>query len=370
MKATLTDILNEFQIDGVVDNALPYGTGHVNDTFLVDCHNYGRGCRYVLQRINHSIFNDPLLLMNNILLVTGHVRTKLLNEGVTDIERRVLTVISTHDGHGLHQDAAGNYWRLYHFIEHVRSYDCLESPVQAYEAARTFGRFQRYLADFPNSKLNETIPDFHNTPQRLKAFMGILDRDSHNRAAGAKPEIQFVLEHAPMCDGLLGLAEKGLIPERITHNDTKINNVLFDTTTDKGICVIDLDTVMPGLSLYDFGDMVRTATCRTAEDERDLSKIRMDMTFFEQIVRGYAAETADFLTETEKQQLVFAGKLITFEQMIRFLGDYLNGDAYYKIHRSGHNLDRARTQMKLIRSIYSQEDEMTRLTENVWKAQA
>lgn len=368
MKANLSDILNEFQIDGIVDNALPYGTGHVNDTFLIDCHNYGQRCRYVLQRINHSIFTNPLLLMNNILLVTGHVRTKLQNEGVTDIERRVPTVILTHDGYGLHQDAEGNYWRLYHFIEHVRSCDYLESPVQAYQAARAFGRFQRYLADLPGTKLHETIPDFHNTPQRLKAFMEILDRDSHNRAAGVRQEIQFVLEHSLMCDGLLGLAEKGLIPERITHNDTKINNVLFDTTTDKGICVIDLDTVMPGLSLYDFGDMVRTATCRAAEDERDLSKVRMDMAFFEQIVRGYAEETSDFLTDTEKQQLVFAGKLITFEQMIRFLGDHLNGDAYYKIHRSGHNLDRARTQMKLIESIQSQEDEMTCLTENVWKA--
>ena len=193
--------------------------------------------------------------------------------------------------------------------------------------------------------------------------MQVLDQDSCNRASEAKEEIDFVLGHQQICSVLLGLAGQGRIPERITHNDTKINNVLFDRQTEEGICVIDLDTVMPGLSLYDFGDMIRTATCKAAEDERDLSKIHMDLAFFEQLVRGYTAETVDFFTDAEKEHLAFSGKLITFEQMIRFLGDFLGGDVYYKTHRPGHNLDRARTQMKLVQSICRQEEDLQRIVE-------
>lgn len=367
MNESFTEILEAFQIDGIGSNVIPYGTGHVNDTFLIECCQNGQKKRYILQRINHSIFTDPARLMSNILRVTDHIRTKLQKEGVTDIDRRVLTVIPTRDGDGCYQDNDGCYWRAYHHVENVQSWDYLHSPDQAYKAARMFGWFQRSLADLPEPRLYETIPDFHNTPKRLKDFIDILDRDSHNRACQARQEIQFVLRHAPICDSLLTLSKEGKIPERITHNDTKINNVLFDMTSKEGICVIDLDTVMPGLSLYDFGDMVRTATCRAAEDEQDLSKIQLEMTFFEQIAQGYAQETADFLTNAEKELLAFAGKLITFEQMIRFLGDYLNGDVYYKTHRPQHNLDRARTQMKLVQSIQIHEQHMNELTENIWK---
>lgn len=370
MRHNLADIVKAFEIDGRLENTVPYGTGHINDTFLIECRKDDQTNRFVLQRINRSIFTEPQKLMDNILRVTSHIRTKLQNEGVTDIDRRVLTVIPTHDGCGCHQDEEDCYWRMYRQIERVRSWDYLNSPNQAYEAASMFGQFQRSLTDLPNPKLNETIPDFHNTPKRLRDFLGTLDKDPRNRANQAKDEIHFVIKHSQICDGLLELVQKSLIPERTTHNDTKINNILFDIGTGKGICVIDLDTVMPGLSLYDFGDMVRTATCQAAEDEKDLSKIWLDMALFEQIARGYAQETAIFLTDAEKQNLVFAGKLITFEQMIRFLGDYINGDVYYKIHRPEHNLDRARTQMKLVQLIESQEGKMMQITEAIWKEMA
>jgi thiamine kinase-like enzyme len=367
MKQNIVEKINNFQLEGKFVQAIPYGTGHVNDTFLVECRKNQQVVRYILQRINHFIFTNPKQVMENIQRVTAHIRQKLQMSGAPDIDRRTLTVIPTKDGQNCFQDKQGCYWRLYRHIENARTWDYLNCPYQAYEAARMFGWFQRMLADWPLPKLHETIPDFHNTPKRLKVFLDILEKDPRNRASQANKEIQFVLEHSPICAGLVNLLKKGLICERITHNDTKINNVLFDMETDQGICVIDLDTVMPGLSLYDFGDMVRTATCQAAEDEQDLSKIEVDLVFYEQIVRGYAHETADILTQTEKEYLAFAAKLITFEQMIRFLGDFLNGDVYYKIHRPMHNLDRARTQMKLIQSILTKEQHINEFVETIWK---
>lgn len=367
MNHDTASIVSAFQIPGNVGDITPYHRGHVNDTFIVECHQNGHPVLYTLQRINHAIFKNPPELMHNIIRVTEHIRKKLQDGGAEELTRHVLTVIATQDGQGCWQDGDGSYWRMYQYINQVESCDYLDSPQQAYQAARAFGRFQRYLADLPEPKLHETIEDFHNTPKRLRDFMEILEQDPHNRACRAKPEIEFVIQHALLCDGLLALVKQGLIPQRVTHNDTKINNVLFDLETHEAVCVIDLDTVMPGLSLYDFGDMVRTATCQAAEDERDLSKIQLDMLFFEQLALGYARETVDFLTNAEKRHLVFAGKLITLEQMIRFLGDYLNGDVYYKIHRPQHNLDRARTQMKLIQSILEQEEQMMKRTETIWK---
>ena len=365
MNYDVGQIANQFQISGDYLNAVPYGTGHINDTFLVTCNEADCEIRYVFQRINHSIFKDPPRVMENIVRATTHIQHKLQSSDVSDTSRRVLTVVPTINGMSYHQDPEANYWRCLLFIEGTLAFDMLETPEQAHKAARAFGQFQCYLADLPEPTLTETIPDFHNTPKRLQTFLQVLDKDPCDRACDAADEIGFVLKHASMCDVLIDLFNNGLIPERVTHNDTKINNVLFDKKTQEGICVIDLDTVMPGLSLYDFGDMVRTATCQAAEDERDLSKIWMDIQFFGQIAQGYTSETAGFLTDAEKQHLAFAGKLITFEQMIRFLTDYLNGDVYYKIHRSGHNLDRTRTQMKLVQSIMDQEDQMNKLTENI-----
>lgn len=365
MSCDLKEIVQQFQMDGQVTDISPFGTGHINDTYCVVSDQAGRQVRYVLQRINHTIFKNPVELMENIRRATDHIRQKLQAQG-SELAGRQLVVIDTQDGAGCYTDAQGNYWRVYNLIENAVTFDQLETPELAYEAARMFGWFQRMLTDLPGPPLFETIPDFHTTPKRYGAFLEILEQDPCGRAKEVRPEIDFILENAGICNGLLDSVAKGEIPIRITHNDTKINNVMLDAETHKGVCVIDLDTVMPGLSLYDFGDMVRTATSPTEEDETDVSKITMRMPMFEMLAKGFADQTQSFLTEVEKKKLAFSGKLITFEQMIRFLGDHLAGDTYYKIHRPGHNADRARTQMKLVQSMTEQEDEMNAAAERAF----
>jgi len=300
----------------------------------------------------HAADADPAALMENVARVTSHLAAKL--KGEPDRARRVLTPISARDGHAWHMDAEGSYWRAYRFIEGARSYDALESAEQANEAAKAFGRFQQLLADLPAPRLHETIPDFHNTPRRFTAFEHAVAADAANRAVNARAEIDFAFAHRPIAGVLLNAN----LPVRVTHNDTKINNVLLDDATGEGLCVIDLDTVMPGLALYDFGDMVRTATSPAAEDERNLSKVTMQFPMFEAVLRGYLSAAGSFLAAAEKQHLVAAGKVITFEQGIRFLTDYLGGDIYYKVHRDGQNLDRCRAQFKLVASIEEQEEAM------------
>lgn len=361
MKQDIESIANQFQIDGVFLNAQFWGTGHVHDTYVVAHDQDGARVRSILQRINHDIFKDPPAMMENITRVTHHIREKLIAEGADDISRRVLTVISTRTGGSYYKDDNGNYWRVYVFIEGGKTFDTLQSPEQAYEVARMFGQFQRMLVDLPEPPLHETIADFHNGPKRFRDFQRALDADVCNRAKNAKEEIAFILKHAGIFDALPALVDKGKIPVRVTHNDTKINNVILDEKTGQGLCIIDLDTVMSGLALYDFGDMVRTATNPAEEDELDLSKVTMQMGVFEKLACGFLEETNEFLTIAEKQHLAFAGKLITFEQATRFLTDYLAGDTYYKVSRQHHNLDRCRTQLKLVQSIIQQEDEMNTL---------
>jgi Ser/Thr protein kinase RdoA (MazF antagonist) len=273
----------------------------------------------------------------------------------------VLTLIPACDGRAWHVDENGGHWRAYSFIDGARSYDSVERPEQAQQAARAFGMFQKLLADIPAPRLHDTIPDFHHTPKRFAALEQAIGADVANRAALAKREIEFALSRRAMTSVLL---DAGL-PERVTHNDTKFNNVLLDDETGEGICVIDLDTVMPGLAAYDFGDMVRTTTSTALEDERDLSKVAMQLAMFEALVRGYLETAGGFLTKEEKEFLAFSGKLITFEVGIRFLTDYLSGDVYFKTHREGHNLDRCRTQFKLVESIEEQEERMSRLVESL-----
>lgn len=366
MNDDLKNIIRQFRVFGDLDDVQPFGSGHINDTYSVRVSRHGETVRYILQRINHVIFRDPSALMDNVIRVTEHIRKKSSSQNSSALSRQ-LHVIGTLDNRGYFQCRDGNFWRMYNMIEGAVTYEVLTSGSLAFEGARMFGAFQKMLSDLPGTSLHETIPDFHNTPKRLKAFLEVLDRDPCNRAGQIKAEIDFVLGHTSLCNVLLDLQAKGEIPVRVTHNDTKINNVLFDQATDKGVCVIDLDTVMPGISLYDVGDMVRTATCPSAEDERDLSKVHMDITLYEHIVRGFAVEAAAFFAPAEKNYLAFAGKLITFEQMIRFLADHLAGDVYYKIHRPGHNLDRARTQMKLVQSMLEQEDRMNTITEGIWR---
>jgi aminoglycoside phosphotransferase (APT) family kinase protein len=258
-------------------------------------------------------------------------------------------------------DEKGSYWRAYRFIERARTYDAVESAQQAFQAAKAFGQFQKLLAGLPAPRLHDTIPDFHHTPKRFVALEEAIASDVAGRAILAKPEIGFALAHQSIVSILLDAN----LPERVTHNDTKFNNVMLDDATGEGVCVVDLDTVMPGLALYDFGDMVRTTTSPAEEDELDLSRVTMQFPMFEALVRGYLASAGGFLTKAEKQYLAFSGKLITFEIGIRFLTDYLAGDTYFKVHREGHNLDRCRTQFKLVESIERQEERMQRLIESI-----
>jgi hypothetical protein len=326
----------------------------------------GGATRYILQRINQIVFKNPVQVMANVVRITEHIRAKMA-AGDPPLASRQLAVVATKDGGAYYQDAAGNVWRMYNFIEAAVTYDTLASAALAREAARMFGWFQKMLIDLPGPPLHATILGFHNTPRRLEVFQEVLQADVANRAKNAKAEIDFVFDNAAICQVLSDRVKRGGIPVRIAHNDAKINNVMFDTSTGKGVCVIDLDTVMPGLSVYDFGDLVRTATCPAAEDERDLSKVAVNISLFEALARGFAQETCQFLTAAEKQHLVFGGKLITFEQLIRFLTDYLAGDVYYKVHREGHNLDRTRTQMKLVQSIIEQEQDLNRLVERAFQ---
>jgi hypothetical protein len=352
-------VARQFQICGEFCSAEPYGSGHINDTYCLVFNQAGTTTRYILQRINHNIFKQPLLLMENIQRVTAHVAGKMAGE--PDISRRVLTLIPTQDGVYCYRDLEGNFWRAYLFIEKARSYDAVENTRQAFEAAKAYGQFQKLLADLPAPRLHDTIPDFHHTPKRFAALVKAVENDAVNRASEAKKEIEFALERASITDGLL----RANLPERVTHNDTKFNNVMLDDATGKGLCVVDLDTLMPGLALYDFGDMVRTTTSPAKEDECDLTRVKMQFPMFESLARGYLSAAGGFLTPAEKKLLAFSGKLITFEIGMRFLTDFLGGDTYFKIHRNGHNLDRCRTQFKLVESIEQQEEHMNELIESI-----
>lgn len=356
MKNNIIEIGEKFNVSGELVQIETFESGHINDTFVLKYMNSPQVKACTLQRINHEIFRNPPAVMENISRVTEHLRSKHGNDS-----RSALTVIKTRDGKDFYLDPKGNYWRMYRFIEDARSYEFVNNPEHVYQAARAYGSFQKDLADLPGARLNETIPDFHNTPKRFEALEKAIEKDSHNRAASAKDEINFAFAHKEMTSLLIDLCEKGAIPERITHNDTKLNNVLIDDKTGEGICVIDLDTVMPGLSLYDFGDLVRTATCPAAEDETDLSKIKMDLTLFDALCKGYLEVLHGTLTDREVELMPFSGKLITFEIGIRFLTDYLMGDIYFKTRRHPHNLERCRTQFALVKSIEAQESAMNKL---------
>ncbi len=350
---------SQFAFSGEVLGLTPHGGGHINDTYLVTCQTQGAPVRYILQHINRHVFRDPVAVMQNIERVTAHLAVQ--EAGQPDGARRALHLIPARDRRNWHVDAQGETWRAYRLIENARTYETATSEGQAFQAARAFGRFQQQLSSLPPPRLHETIPDFHNTPKRFTALERAIAADVAGRAALAKPEIEFARARQAITGNLL---DAGL-PERITHNDTKFNNVLLDDKTGEAVCVIDLDTVMPGLALYDFGDMVRTTTSPAAEDERDLSKVTMQFPMFEALVRGYLETAGAFLTPAERSFLAFSGKLITFEIGIRFLADYLAGDTYFKVHREGHNLDRCRTQFRLVESIERQEEEMNRLVESI-----
>lgn len=359
MNATIKTVSTHFDIWGDFLWSERYGSGHINDTYLAVFNQAGYQVKYILQRINTNVFKKPEELMENISRVLAHSKAKL--KGQKDASRRALTLINTVAGKPYYIDGEGKYWRAYLFIDRARTYDVLETPEFAYQAAKAFGAFQKLLSDIPGARLHETIPNFHNTPSRLADFDRALAADALGRAAGAKAEIEFVQSHRAMAPKLLDLQAQGLIPERITHNDTKINNVMLDDESGEGICVIDLDTIMPGISLYDFGDLVRTSTSPAAEDEKDLSKVFARMEMFEALARGFLEGAGGCLTPAEIENMPFSGELITFEIGVRFLTDYLEGDKYFKTKREGHNLDRCRTQFKLVQSLQEQENKMNEI---------
>ncbi|MFC2097261.1 phosphotransferase enzyme family protein [Bacteroidota bacterium] len=356
MNYNLNKLMKNFCIRGTFESGEAYGSGHINDTFLVKTKEENVP-DYILQRINHNIFKNVPALMDNIGRVTRHIRKKLIEIPGSDPDREGLTLIPTDDGKDYYKDENGNFWRTYIFISNNRSYDIVDSPEKAYEGGKAFGKYQAMIADLPGEPLHETIPDFHDISVRLNTFFEILEKNSVNRAKLVKEELTFVKERAEEMKRILHLGREGKIPLRITHNDTKFNNVLLDEN-DKKLCVIDLDTVMPGYVHYDFGDSIRTSTNTGAEDEKDLSKVNMDINLFEAYTKGFLEETNFFLNQCEKENLAFAGKLFPFIIGLRFLTDYIDGDNYFKIHHEHHNLQRAKAQFKLLLSMEEQFVEM------------
>lgn len=352
-----------FQFIGTMNNVeiKPLGKGHINDSYKV----MAGDKEYVLQKINHAIFKNVPELQNNIQRVTTHIRGKLQEKGATEIERKVLTLVPTKEGELYYKDIQGDYWRLMDFIKESKSYDEI-SPELAYRAGLAFGDFQKTLADLPGGPLFETIPDFHNMEFRLQQFRDAVNQD----AAGRKAEVSGLIEEIEkradeMCKPEQ-LHREGKLPKRTNHCDTKVNNILFDNN-DEVLCVVDLDTVMPGYVLSDFGDFIRTGANTGAEDDKNLDNVSVDLDIFEAYTKGYLENAASFLTDTEINNLAFGAKLLTYMQTVRFLTDYINGDTYYKTAYDGHNLVRTKAQFKLLQSLEENFDKMQEIVRDAAK---
>jgi Ser/Thr protein kinase RdoA (MazF antagonist) len=343
----IINISANFQLEGVCTQAELHRSGHIHTTYLLSTVSPHGGRQYILQKVNQNVFPRPDHLASNMQKVTDHIRHKALEIGRVP-SRAALTMIPTLEGMCLHQDEDGAIWRVFDFIEGTTTYEIPQNEQQVYQAGRAMGDFLCLLADFPPDELVETIPNFHHTPSRLRKFHQTLARDAFGRASGAGQEIDFVLSREEELSRLVDLLEEGRLPLRVTHNDTKISNVLFDRETGEAVCLIDLDTVMPGTLLYDFGDAVRTMAITVAEDEQDLDLVNFNLNYYRHLVRGFVHRADEILTPEELELLPFSAILMTMECGMRFLGDFLDGDRYFHTVREGHNLDRARTQFKLI----------------------
>lgn len=350
---TLVKKVGKFSVEGNCTHLVPNGNGNVNDTFVATLEDGDTKKKYTLQRINHQVFKNPAELMDNFSRVSRHLQTKP--------GRHCLRVIPAKDGQFYHLDEDGNYWRLIEYIEGVKCLEVPENRKQAYEVARTFGQFQADLLDLPGKRLLETIPEFHNTPKRYDSFSTALSLDAKKRASAVKEWTDFVQGRKILCDALR--AEE--LPVRVVHNDTKINNVLLDAQSEEGVCAIDLDTVMPGCVLHDFGDLVRTAACPVSEDETNFEKVIFLPETYEAIVEGYYQATCGFLSDLEIRGLAKAPLVITYELGVRFLTDYLLGDTYFKINYPEHNLNRAKVQFSLLSSMEDHEERMEAIVAKV-----
>lgn len=334
-----------------------YGSGHINDTFLVQFKKEDNSIiKYILQRINHHILN-PEKLMHNICSITSFLRVKIEENGGNP-DRETMNVIPTKEGKSYYKDSIGSYWRAYAFIDNATSYDKVEKPEEFYQSAVAFGRFQNLLSDFNADSLYEILPDFHNTPKRFLDFVDAVNRDVCNRASGVMDEIKFFMDREEDMKVCMEMLDKGELPLRVTHNDTKLNNVMIDNETGKGICVIDLDTVMPGLSIFDFGDSIRFGANTAMEDETDLSKVSLDLDLFKQYATGFLEGCNGSLTANELMMLPIGAKIMTLECGMRFLTDYLQGDVYFHTQRPEHNLDRCRTQLLLVEDMERKMNQM------------
>ena len=343
----IQSIASNFEYRGELTNYTELKAGNINTTYLVEYADGDKTAKYILQKINTFAFKDPAGLMNNVSLVTEHIAAKLRERG-EDAQRRVLRFVKANNGTYLYTDAEGGAWRSYLFVDGCTAYNQIEDPRHFYEAGVGFGEFQRDLADFPAEKLVETIPNFHNTARRFDTFLASVKADAADRVASTQAEIDFVMQHKDICGEIVAKMQSGELPVRVTHNDTKLNNVLIDDESGHALCVIDLDTVMPGSSLYDFGDAVRYGACTAAEDEPDITKIGFSMELFEAFARGFVEKTKGDLTREEILLLPLGAKVMTCELVIRFLTDYLDGDKYFKILYPEHNIVRTRAQIKLL----------------------
>ena len=353
----LKAIIDRFDFPGELVECVEIKTGHINRTYRLRFDRSGRAVDYVLQRINNYVFRKPWEVMENVQLVTEHIRAAMRARGI-DPENRVLKLVSVKTGGTMVEDGEDGFWRAYEFIRHAATIDRIENPNQFRQIGAAFGQFQGLLSDFPIERLHDTIPHFHDTRKRVGDFERSVAQDAVGRAAGVQPEIAFIRSRAEAMCRIVDMIRAGEMPLRVTHNDTKINNVMLDVDTGEALCVIDLDTVMPGSALYDFGDAIRYGASTAREDETDLDRVRLDMDLFTAFSEGFIANTADRLTDVELKSLPLGALVMTYENALRFLADYLDGDTYYKIDRPAHNLDRARCQCRLLTDMEAKRDSM------------
>lgn len=354
-------IASHFGITDPVIATKEIHSGNINRTYLVTVKTAETQRQYVFQRINTYVFKQPQEVMENILSVTEYIKKKLLAQ-TGSYDRRVLSFLTGADGKPYHYTSDHHFWRVYEYVDNAVAYDMVQRPEQFFEAGFSFGEFQAWLSDFPAETLSEIIPNFHNTPARYRDFHEVVERDVVSRRNGVEAEIEFLLEREAECGVLMDGLHAGSLPWRVTHNDTKINNILFDTNSDRAICVIDLDTVMPGTSLFDFGDAVRYGASTAAEDERDLSKVSLNAELYEQFTRGFLRGAHGLLHPNETELLLTSVKVMTLELAVRFLTDYLNGDKYFKVRYDDHNLVRARTQIRLVQDMEANWDVLEEIT--------
>ena len=350
-------LLSNFDINGEFISCEPYGSGLINRTYVAVYSVNGKRKRFIVQRINTNLFKNVDGLMNNIKLVTEFNRNEIIKRG-GDPDRESLTLVYTKNGAAYYRTEEGDCYRVYVFIEDAKGYDVVEKPEHFYQSAVAFGKFAQLLDRFDSTQLFEVLPDFHNTVKRFDNLKKSLAADKFNRAADVKAEIDFALKHENIVGNIVNLLESGKMPSRVTHNDTKLNNVLIDTRTDKAVCVIDLDTMMPGSICYDFGDSIRFGCNPCLEDTPETEKVIFSTPLFEEYARGYLSVFGDAITEIEKKNLTMGAILMTYECGIRFLTDYLDGDVYFRLSRERQNIDRTRTQFKLVADMESQYDKL------------